>query len=95
MSVEDASGETRVNWDREVAAGNLVRKTSLVRDTSDKSVEHVQGRSISDSNRGDRVVSAHVMQHVAATGRYPSKPTGRAFVQGGWPTFGPDGSIIS
>jgi hypothetical protein len=87
--VVDVSRETQVNWDHEIAEGNLTPLTGLVRDTSNPECLHVQGRPLSEKQAESRVVPASVMQHVAQTGRYPLASGKRSFgpPPGGWPGF--------
>ena len=91
--VVDATKETRVEWQKEVAAGNLVPISPLVNDTSDKSCRHIQGRRVTDEEESRRIVPASVMKEVSETGRYP-KLSGKLSFQGGWPSFDRNGNII-
>ncbi len=95
--VVDATKETRVDWDSEQAKGHLVRATPLVNDTKSPAFMHVQGVPLSAEAAQGRVVPQSVMEHVAATGRYPTKgtPNGRSTFAGGWPDFKKSGGESS
>lgn len=53
----DMSREKRVDWDRELDAGNLVRADPTKTNRALQG-EHVQGVPINDANRHERVISA-------------------------------------
>lgn len=100
----DASGEKRVDWDREVERGHLLRQDPT-RSNRPIQGEHCQGVPITDANREDRVISGSravdMMQQAQASpgGAFrPPAPSGgkisASAPPGGWPRFGPDGSII-
>lgn len=100
----DASREKRVDWDKEVEAGNLLRQDPS-RSNRTQQGEHCQGVPITDANREGRIISgsrAKDMMEQAQSSpngafRAPAPSGGKisaAAPKGGWPRFGPDGSII-
>lgn len=89
----DVSGDRQTDWDKEVAAGHLVRKVPAP-GNFDGADHHIQGIPITAEEQARREVSAEVMKHVQETGRYPDAPRGTVFAMGGWPVFDAEGKIV-
>ena len=62
--VDDLSKETRVDWDREIAAGHVQRVEHDNREGT-----HLRGKQLSSADLASRSITLEEADHIAKTGR--------------------------